>query len=1168
MATAVIAGIATAGSAVIAAGGFAAFAAAGGSLFAAFALGAGLSLLSRALAPKLDLGTQMGGRSVMTREAAHSRKIVYGRARIGGNVVFLESSGTDNKYLYLVTAIAGHEIDAFEQVWFNDEKVWENNTFTTAWRTSTNASTSPYINFDFYKGDQTAADSGLVAASNKWTTDHKLLDTAYMVVKLTYDQEKFAQGLPNISTVIRGKKVLDPSNNTTAWSQNPALCIYDYLRDTKYGLGETVANILTSSVTTAKGVCDETISLSGGGTQVRYTIDGVVDTANSIKSNIETMIGSMAGRLVYSGGKFEVHAGEYVAPSVTIDESMIIGEISVQTKQSRRNAYNGVKGVFVSEEDNYVVADYPAQISSTYATQDGDPIYLDMPLPYTINNVRAQRLAKLALLRSRQQEAITIPCNLTALKFKIGDNISVTNARLGYSGKVFEVVGYSMAFSANQMVVNVEAIETASSIWDWSTLDEEVFLGGGEVSIYDGTTAAAPTNLTVTGDSFVTADGAFNTAFNVAWTNADDAFTDHYIVEHKLTTASEYIAQQTNSSPFTIVGLRNSQQYNVRVKAVNEIGVSSAYVSATPTAATDTTAPSLPTSITATAGYKSISLAWTNPSEKDFNNVEIYRSTSSSGTYAEVSNVAGGFGAKAEHLDGGLADATAFYYKFKSVDLSGNKSAFSSVVNATTNAAAIDGSPGLSTYQATAFRRKSGTAPSAPSGGTFNFGTQAFTAPTDWHSSIPSGTDPIYACNFNFSVSGNTGTVTAGTWSSPVLLAENGTDGAAGVRNAAGYVYYSLSVTGNTGPSAPTATAYNFTTGAFTNLNASGGDSGTWSRTPPINTGGDAKYWATSYYVTEATYNGTQTISFGTVFSTSTFNGLVSFTSLNTALANTGGNVTTIDGGLITTDTITVNKLTGDVTEVYPIAQRFYTNTGGLQLLTNAATIFSNFSIPAPALNIAKRQKIDLNLFFLIENTGQSPVDYSQITLTIQKKSKGSTPVQITSTGNKVTVESESIPYNQIISLPFNALETLDVSGGVSNSSSPSIVGDIRSIYYDLSANKTYLMISTSSDIFSTNDDLYFSSDSFTSTGTWFSPDTFDDYWVNTPIDANASYVTQATISNYHQKGRSTFVIPWKVSYGRSTTGSEYRLRASISNPQSGVTYALLKMTGTLENIS
>jgi hypothetical protein len=147
-------------------------------------------------------------------------------------------------------------------------------------------------------------------------------------------------------------------------------------------------------------------------------MDGVIDTGNSIKANIENMLGSMIGRLVYSGGKFEIHAGEYVAPTVTIDESMIIGEISVQTKQSRRSAYNGVKGVFLSEEDNYILADYPAQISSTYATQDGDPIYLGYALPYTVNNVRAQRLAKLALRRSRQQEAITIPCNLNALKFK------------------------------------------------------------------------------------------------------------------------------------------------------------------------------------------------------------------------------------------------------------------------------------------------------------------------------------------------------------------------------------------------------------------------------------------------------------------------------------------------------------------------------------------------------------------------------------------------------------------------------------------------------------------------------------------------------------------------------------------------------------------------------
>ena len=1045
MATVVLAGIAAAASAAAAAGTGLFFA----TLFSvtgltAFAVGAGLSLISRALAPKLNLSAQMGGRSVMTREAAHSRKIVYGRARIGGNVVYLESSGTDNKYLYLVTAIAAHEIDAYEQVWFNDEKVWDGGNFTSAWATTGNSSTSPYVDLSFHLGNQTTADSGLVAASSKWTANHKLLDTAYMVVKLTHDVDKFAQGLPNISTVIRGKKVLDPSNNSTAWSQNPALCIYDYLRDTKYGLGESAANILTSSVTTAKDVCDEAVSLAAGGAQPRYTIDGVVDTASSIKSNIETMTGSMIGRLIYSGGKFEIHAGEYVAPTITIDESMAVGEITVQTKQSRRNAFNGVKGVFVSEDDNYVVADYPAQqskttagnfevtsppsvrykileigstdftligaasntvgldftatgagtgdgVASLFLAQDGEPIYLDMALPFTINNIRAQRIAKLALLRSRQQEAITIPCNLTALKFKIGDNISVTNTRLGYSGKVFEVVGYSMGFNADQMVVNVEAIETAASIWNWQTSDEEVFLGGGEVDLYDGKVAIAPASVTVTGDSFLTADGAFSTAFKVVFPDANDAFTDHYVVEHKLASASSYFSQATKSSPFTIIGLQNGQQYNVRVKAVNEIGVSSAYVSATPTAATDTTAPSLPTSITATAGYKSISLAWTNPSQKDFDHVEIHRSTTSNGTYVQVSVAKGGFGAKSEHLDGGLADLTQFYYKFKSVDRSDNKTSDSDFnnqtpVNATTNAQVVD------------------------------------------------------------------------------------------------------------------------------------------------------------------------------------------FPELNIALANTGGNVTTIDGGLITTDTISVNKLTGDVTELYPIAQQFWASNGSEIFLTTTNTTYATFSIPAPQLGILKRQKLDINIFFLIQNTGQSPVNFTDIELQIQKKSKGVNAVQVTDTNNKVTVESESIPFNQLISLSGNNLDKLDVSGGIAKTSTASgsyEPGEIKSLYYDATANKTYILVSAFQDIFSTNDDLYFSDSKFTSAGSWINPTVLPhEFFVNTPLDATASYVTQATIGSNVNKGKSSIVIPFKMSYGQTTTATDYRLQAKVENPQSGVTYEMTRMLGTMENVS
>ena len=716
MAVSLIAGIIAGASTAIVTGAFS---------WLAFGIVAGMSMITRALTPKLDLGAQMGGRSVMTRDAASSRKIIYGRARVGGNVVYLESTGTDNKYLWLVTAIAGHEIDAYEQVWFNDQKIWDGGSYVSDW--------GSYVSISFYDGSQTTADSGLDNASTKWTSNHILLDTAYMVVKLTYDQEKFAQGLPNISTVVRGKKVWNPINSSLVWSQNPALCLRDYLTDTKYGLGESTANI--ASINTAIGVCNETVALAAGGTQPRYTIDGVIDTGDSLKSNIELMVGSMAGRLIYASGKFEIHAGKYVAPTVTIDESQILGEIKVQTKQSRRNGYNAVKGVFLSEEDNYVLADYPAQLSKTTAgsfvtgdrykiltigttdftaigasantvglnfkatgagsgsgtaslflAEDDEQIYLDMPLPLTVNNIRAQRLARLALLRSRQQEAITMACNLSALRFNVGDNINITNARLGYSQKVFEVTGYSTSFdSSGEIIINVQAIETASSVWNWSSTDEEVFLGGGEVALYDGSFTERPASIAVAPDSYMGEDGTFRPYFSVTWPASVDAFVDHYIVEWR-TGSGDYLSQATRTSPLQITNLQDGASYNVRVKAVNGLGVQSLTRDATPTAATDTTAPSAPSSVSASGEFEQITINWTNPTVADFSHVDVYRSTSSSGTYAVIGKSAG-----TNFTDTNLAVGVTRYYKLRSVDYSGNATkdgsgnpVYSSIVNATT----------------------------------------------------------------------------------------------------------------------------------------------------------------------------------------------------------------------------------------------------------------------------------------------------------------------------------------------------------------------------------------------------------------------------------------------------------------------------------------------------
>lgn len=622
MAIAAIAGLATVGGAMAAAGTFAiGFAAAA----TAFAIGAGLSVISRALMPKPDFGAMMQGVTGTVREATASRKVIYGKVRVGGAVVFIANSN-QNKDLYLVICFACHEIESFEAVYFNDKKVWENGSFLSDW--------GSYASFGFHKGNQTTSDSVLTAASAFWTSTHVLNDIAYMRVKLTWDEDrkKFPQGVPNVSAVIKGKKLYDPRTGTTAWSQNPALALRDYLTNDYYGLGAPSGEMDATSWEAAADACDEQVTLDAGGTHDRYHCDGVLDTANSIKSNIEALTACMGGRIAYMGGKYYVQAAEYHAPTITIDETMMVGPITVQTKQSRRQMYNAVKGVFLSEEENYTLCDYPAKISSTYEAQDGDPIFLDMPLPFVTNNIRAQRLAKIALLKSRQQVVVNVPLNLAALRFKAGDFINISNDRLGFSSKPFEVMGYDLNVNQDGTItVNLQAIETDSAVYDWTaSTDEDPFNSPSDPTTNDGTTVGAPqAPLNLTEYTLANSDGSTITGLKISWTASDDGFIEYYEVEvTDSTDALSTFFNTTTETEVQIAGLRSLSNtgvtYNVKVRAVNTIGVRSADLTGSIALTGDDSAPTGHGNIVGTATAKGINFTWDNPTDADFKHMRVF----------------------------------------------------------------------------------------------------------------------------------------------------------------------------------------------------------------------------------------------------------------------------------------------------------------------------------------------------------------------------------------------------------------------------------------------------------------------------------------------------------------------------------------------------------------
>lgn len=163
-------------------------------------------------------------------------------------------------------------------------------------------------------------------------------------------------------------------------------------------------------------------------------------------------------------------------------------------------------------------------------------------------------------------------------------------------------------------------------------------------------------------------------------------------------------------------------------------------------------------------------------------------------------------------------------------------------------ASGVDGVTGKSTYQAVVFRRASST-PATPTGGSFNFGTEVLTPPSGWSVSPPAGSDPLYATRYLFSVSGDTGTDTAGTWSAPAIFVRDGADGVS-------TFHIPIYRRATSIPATPTGGSYDFDTQILTPPSG-------WSATVPSGT--DPLYISTAVASIQGTVGVDNTLTWSTV---------------------------------------------------------------------------------------------------------------------------------------------------------------------------------------------------------------------------------------------------------------------------------------------------------------
>jgi len=537
--------------------------------------------------------------------------IVYGTRKVGGNVVFLETSGTDNQYLYMAIVLSEGEVNDITAIFINDNQVtWsgdiaDNTQITVGSGDANFFSGSSLITCEPHFGSDSQTASSLLSTLSSWTSNHRLRGLCYLAIRFEWNQDKFGS-LPTVQAVVQGKKVYNPNLDSTVtggsgshradtsstweYSDNPILQLLDYLRNDRFGMG--IANSYFDSNfadwQTATDVCDANITPYSGANQIDLMDSHtVVDTSKKAIDNVKEFVRGSRSYLNFSGGIYNILVETTSSASITLTEDNIIGGISVNSK-NKNSRYNRVIVNFTNPEKNYQsdTVQFPpvdetglasADQHATMKTADGGLLLegrFDFPMftsPY-----QAQEMAEIILRRSRSSLDISLTADATALDLAVGDVVNITHATPSFSAKAFRIQGMNVN---SDHTVSLQCSEHQDSFYTFGTQQEVASIP--TTTLPNPFVIQPPASVTLSDQLIEYNDGTVIVALDITVGASPDNFIDFYQVEYKLSTDSDFIIYAQGSGlNHRVLNVIDQQTYDVRVKAVSTAGISSTYVSA------------------------------------------------------------------------------------------------------------------------------------------------------------------------------------------------------------------------------------------------------------------------------------------------------------------------------------------------------------------------------------------------------------------------------------------------------------------------------------------------------------------------------------------------------------------------------------------------------------
>ncbi|MFO0161248.1 MAG: phage tail protein, partial [Alphaproteobacteria bacterium] len=201
------------------------------------------------------------------------------------------------------------------------------------------------------------------------------------------------------------------------------------------------------------------------------------------------------------------------------------------------------------------------------AEDGGEAIYRSMEFPLTTSVATVQRIMKAELERNRRQREVAFPANLSALRLRPWDSVTLALDRLGPFPA--RVTGWRLAPDGG---VDLTLAEEDPAIWDWDpAVDERATGDSPSVVLPNPGVIAAPATISVE-----TPAGTAFSALSLSWAAVGSAYLSGYELEFRPASVAAWQGYGGALSA-TAASITTSEPTAFRLRAVARSGAVSGW---------------------------------------------------------------------------------------------------------------------------------------------------------------------------------------------------------------------------------------------------------------------------------------------------------------------------------------------------------------------------------------------------------------------------------------------------------------------------------------------------------------------------------------------------------------------------------------------------------------